>query len=389
MRVLLRSLLVTLLPLTCAYAQSLDSSRYQPTRFDYQGACGPQPEASLPRYQPGESVSGTIRIWGNPRMAGVTKLWEEGFRSRQPGVSFETRLKGTDAAMAGLYGGVADLALMGREATLKERMAFEYVYRYQPTRIEIATGSVDLPEHSPALVAFVHKDNPLARLTLAQLDAAFSHERRRGDPAVLTWDQLGLGGDWAGRPINLYTYDLESGTGSYFRQAVLRDSYKLNWDHLREFTQTRPSDGPTADGGRLIVDAVAGDRFGLGVSTPNHASPVVKPLTLANEDSGPWFAATRETVLSRQYPLSRAITAWVNRVSGQPIAPAVREFLRYIVSDEGQNDVAREGGFLPLCPEIAGTQLGSAADRHFWGVPVHQGLYYLVAPPFRKEEQPR
>jgi len=366
---------------TWAAAQSLDTPRYEASRSAALVTCrGPEDLESLPRYRPGAPVSGTIRIWGYPQMAALTKLWEEGFRAHHPAARFENRLAGTNIAMAGLYTGTADLAFMAREATPKERMAFEYTLRYQPTRFELATGSVDVPQHSPALVVFVHKDNPLSRLTLAQLDAIFGYERRRGHTPIDTWDQLGLGGGWSGQRINLYGYDPETGTGSHFRRVVLRDSYKSNWDRLREFTDAPQADGTIVEAGRQILDALAKDRFGIGVSTLNHANPLVKPVALAAEDGGPWLEARRETVFTRRYPLTRAVSAWVNRVSGQPLAPGVQEFLRYILSYEGQHDVVRDGGFLPLCAEVAREQLGVEGDRYFYGVPV---------PAFKKEELPR
>jgi phosphate transport system substrate-binding protein len=372
---------VVALSATWATAQSLDTPRYEASRSAALVTCSDaEGREPLPAYRPGRQVSGTIRVWGNPQMAALTKLWEEGFRAHQPAVRFENRLTGTNVAMAGLYTGTADLAFMGREATPKERMAFEYTLRYQPTRFELATGSVDVPQHSPALVIFVHKDNPLSRLTLAQLDAIFSYERRRGHTPIGTWDQLGLGGEWSGQRINLYGYDPETGTGSHFRRVVLRDSYKSNWDRLREFADAPQADGTTVEAGRQILDALARDRFGIAVSTLNHANPQVRPVALAAEEGGPWLEARRETVFTRRYPLTRAVSAWVNRVSGQPLAPGVRELLRYILSYEGQQDVARDGSFLPVCAEVAREQLGVDGDRYFYGVP---------APAFKKEELPR
>jgi phosphate transport system substrate-binding protein len=299
----------------------------------------------------------TLLIWGNRQMAGLTTRWQEGFRARHPGVSFETRLMGTGTGMAGIYTGVADVAFMGRECTPKEIMAFEWVFRYKPTRVEVATGSVDVPGHSPALVVFVHEDNPLSRLTLAQLDAIFGHERRRGHAPIGTWDQLGLAGEWSGRQLDLYGYDVDTGSGSFFRHAVLDDSAKLNWDRLRELGGGRPPDG--AEAGRRILDALAANRFGIAVSSLAYARPHVKPLALAIDDRGPWIAATAESVVAREYPLTRVVSAWINRPPGQPVEPSLREFLRYVLSPEGQQEIARDGGFLPLGADAMRRQLAS------------------------------
>src|SRR5712692_6503225 len=139
-----------------------------------------QGPSSLPAYQPEQKVSGNLRSWGNDRMQPLMTRWENGFRKHHPDVRFETTLQGTGTAIAGLYTGVADLALMGRSVSSTESMAFEWVFRYKPLGVQVSTGSLAVTGKSYAPVVFVHKDNPLSQLTLAQLDAAFGCEHLRG-----------------------------------------------------------------------------------------------------------------------------------------------------------------------------------------------------------------
>src|SRR3977135_2513893 len=116
----------------------------------------------LPHYQPGQTVDGTIRIWGDDQMNIVMKHWQDGFGKYHSNVRFETKLIGSGTGRAGLSTGVADVALMGRDATPSEIMAFEWVFRYKPLGVEVATGSLDVPGKTFALAVFVHKDNPLS-----------------------------------------------------------------------------------------------------------------------------------------------------------------------------------------------------------------------------------
>jgi phosphate transport system substrate-binding protein len=315
-------------------------------------------EASLPPYQPGQDVSGTLRLWASEAMRSVVMRWQEGFRKYHPGVTVTTDHRGTDVAVAGLYTDSADIALLGREPTASEMQAFEWIFRYQPSRIEIMNGSLDVPGKSPALVVFVHKDNPLAKLTLAQLDAVFGYEHRRGLDNRRTWEQLGVGGDWAGRPIHLYARDITSGTGRFFRHAVLNDSRNMNWDHLQEYLDKGNADGSAVDADRRILEQLKQDRFGMAVSNLRFAGPDLKPLALGAEADGPFVEATRERLIARQYALGRTAIALINRAPGHAIDPKVREFLRYILSREGQADVAGEGDFLPLDPHAARIGLG-------------------------------
>jgi phosphate transport system substrate-binding protein len=79
----------------------------------------------------------------------------------------------------------------------------------------------------------------------------------------------------------------------------------------------------------------------------------VKPLALARYAGGPYYDATKATLINRQYPLVRIIPAEIDREPGHPVDPKVREFLRYILSREGQEDIVRNGKYLPMQPEAA------------------------------------
>jgi phosphate transport system substrate-binding protein len=296
---------------------------------------------SLPEYRPDQTVSGDIRIWGTAAMLSITKYWGQDFRKHQPNVSLDSNLMGTGTAMAGLYTGVADVALMGRAATPKEIMAFEWVFQHKPLAIEVMTGGLESVDKSPALVVFAHRDNPISSITLAQLDAIFGCEHLRGLSAIRTWGQLGLKGEWADTSIHAYGYDAETGTGSFFQQLVLKGSRKWNWEIIKEFPDSQQ-----------IIEALSGDRSGIAISSQHYLSPQVKRLAVARDDGSPYFEPTRENVVKRRYPLTRSIFIYINRAPGKPLDPKLKEFLRFVLSQAGQGAVLRDGGYLPLTAEI-------------------------------------
>jgi phosphate transport system substrate-binding protein len=312
---------------------------------------------TLPQFKPGRRVTGTIRIWGNDAMSAVALRWEDGFRRYQPNVGFQTNLRGSGTAMGGLYTGAADLAFMGRPATPKEIMAFEWVFRYKPVGLEIMTGSLNVPGKSPALAVFVHKNNPISSLTLKQLDAIFSCEHRRGPASIQTWGELGLKGEWADKPIAAYTHDTETGTASFFRETVLNGSYKWSWDHVKEFKDAHRADGSVYDSAQQIADALAKDRYGIGISTVRYALPELKLVALAAHDGESYYMPTPESLIERNYPLTRVAYVYLNREPGRPLDPKLAEFLRYILSRAGQAEVLREHGFLPLSRAVVLDQL--------------------------------
>ncbi len=298
-------------------------------------------------------AAGVIRVWGTAELRPLLERWQDGFKKNHPDARFEVRLTGSDAGLPGLYTRRADIALLGREATAAEGKAFEWIFRYKPTAIEVATGSLGAPGHSPALVVYVHRDDPLTQITLAQLDAAFGSERLRGAPEnIRTWGQLGLTGTWRDRPIHLYAPDTEEGAGRFFRSVVLNDSRMLDWEHLREFADTKGR-GATHDAGQKILAALAADPLGLAVAGAGFTDTRVRALSLAVEAAGPFVAPTRDSLIARTYPLTRAVFAYVNRTPDAPLDSKVREFLDYVLSPEGQRAVSAPLAFLPLDAEAA------------------------------------
>lgn len=316
---------------------------------------------SLPHYQPKQVVTGTIRIWGHGSpghdfMGKLMRYWEDGFRRFQPGIRIENRMYGTASAIGALYTGVADMTILGEEIHAPAVAAFERVMHYPPLGIEIANGSLDVRNFDYAHVFFVHKDNPLSKLTLVQLDAIFGSEHRRGPRNIRTWGELGLGGEWQDKPITPYGWRVDDDFATYLQDTLLMGSHRWNCD-LREFRHITRPDGSIIDHGQQILDALARDRYGIAVSNLRYQNAQVKPLALATEDGAPYYEATKENLIQHRYPFTRVIPAFINRQPGKPIDPKVREFLSYLLSYEGQHDLVREGGYLPLSEESIREQL--------------------------------
>jgi phosphate transport system substrate-binding protein len=325
--------------------------------------CEPFAQAPLPSYTPQQHVSGVIRTWGSEHMGALMKRWEAGFRKYQPDIAFVDNLKGTASAQFGLHVNVADLALSGRQLFPYEYYGIYRRSQLYPIEIEVATGSFDVRSKSTAIGVFVHKDNPLARLTLKELDGIYGDARTGGwqaiewveaaargkDANIRTWGQLGLTGEWADKPIHVYgPPGLYPGGVSYFQTRVMGGADTWN-ETLREY-----------DDRNAMLKALASDRYGIAYAALAYATPQVKPLALAETAAGPYVAPTRATVADRSYPLTRSAYIYVapDTATGDraKLDPKLREFLRYVLSSEGQWEVAREGDYLPLSEAVAENQ---------------------------------
>jgi phosphate transport system substrate-binding protein len=313
---------------------------------------------------PREEVSGRIVIWGHGALGGrfdfieaLVKDWEKGFLKYHPGVKFENRLTGTASAIGALYTGTGDLALMGREIWPFEITAFKEVRGYEPTGIDVVTGSFKTRNRGYAIVVFVHKSNPIAGLTMRQLDAVFSVDRRRGGAPVHTWGDLGLTGEWADRPVHPYGFSLSRGFAEYLEQTVFDGGHRWN-PELREFADLPGSTGGATDGGQRMLDALAKDKYGVALSGLVYSHPDVRPVAIAAEEGAVFVVPSETSVMDHSYPLTRIITMFLDRPPGKPVAPHLKEFVRYILSRDGQEAVVRDGGgYLPVLAPVAETEL--------------------------------
>jgi phosphate transport system substrate-binding protein len=325
---------------------------------------GPEQQAlnGLPHYQPKEMVSGTIRLWGHGApvldfMGMLVKAWEAEFQRFQPGVSFEYDMYGTASAMGALYTGKGDIAILGQEIYPFETVAFEQVKHYPPLEVEIATGSLDVRNFDFAIGVFVNSKNPLSHMTLEQIDKVFAYHAGGRSANITTWGQLGLTGEWADKPIHLYGWHESDVFSTFVERAALHNGHQWRCG-MKQYAHIHRADGTIYDSGQQIVDELANDPYGMGLSNVRYLhNDAVKPLALGRSAKGPFYAATKATLINRQYPMGRIIPAEINRVPGQPIDPKVREFLRYLLSREGQEQIVRNGKYLPMQPAAARREL--------------------------------
>lgn len=221
---------------------------------------------------------------------------------------------------------------------------YEAKYGHEPFRVQVSMGTFDTTRHIQALGVYVHPENPLRRITLQQLDAIYSAERRRGAAAdIVTWSQLGLTGAWADRPIHFYGRKKDNEVPFHFRDVVqLGAPFKAGY--------AEPGAGLSAD----VIAAVAGDRFGIGFCGFAYQNANIKRLALAAND-GVVIEPTPAAVASGRYPLARPLWLYVNRVPGRPLDPVIKAFLTFVLSKEGQAVVVADNYF-PLPPMIAATE---------------------------------
>ncbi|MEZ5532141.1 MAG: hypothetical protein R3E69_07140 [Steroidobacteraceae bacterium] len=319
----------------------------------------------LPAYEPKQRVSGTLRLWGSNYLSdgAVGHGWEQGFRRYHPGVRFEYYTPTVLVAAPGLASGQADIGV-SRRFTFDEILAYQRVKGHHPSRVAFATGSYNVPGWNPALGIYVHRDNPLRQLTLQQLDGIFGAERTGGydqnfvwrpefargpEKNIRTWGQLGLTGEWADKPINVYGLNLKYHQQYLIEQRAFRGGSKWN-ERLREYAHYTRADGSNVVANVQLLEDVSNDCYAIAYSNEGYIKPehIVHKVALAEREGAPYVELTLDTVRDHSYPLWDEVYFYFDRKLGEPVKPIVEEYIRYALSREGQQIVMEDGKWLPL-----------------------------------------
>lgn len=326
---------------------------------------------TLPDYVPQQQVTGTIRNAGSG-FAGLLAMWEAGFAKVQPGIHFADQLQSGDAAIGAVEAHAADLAINGREPVLTEYLSFAEVFGNDgPFQVTVATGSFDKLGRTWAPVIYVHKTNPITHLSLKQLDGIFGADRiggyrgykwttalaRGASGNIRRWGQLGMKGRWSGKPIQTYGY-APTGMSNFFEEKVFHGGTKWN-PNYRQYVEASAKQATDRAGttDQMIAD-LARDPYGIAWAGIAHGAgnPKLKIIALRDGEQGPDILPTLESIRNRTYPLTRSVFIQLNRPPGTPIDPPLKEFLRFILSRQGQSLVRQQGNYLPLTHEEAERQ---------------------------------
>jgi phosphate transport system substrate-binding protein len=288
-------------------------------------------DKSLNKYQSVGGVSGNLNSIGSDTLNNLLTMWAEGFRKKYPNVNIQIEGKGSSTAPPALTEGTAQLAPMSREMKNSEIDAFEKKHGYKPTKIAVAIDTIAI---------FVNKDTPIKSLSLEKVDAIFSKNHKRGYPTeIATWGQLGVTGQLASQPISLYGRNSASGTYGFFKEhALAKGDYK---DSVKE-----------QPGSASVVQGITKDKNGIGYSGIGYKTSGVKVLALSEKEGQPAVEATYENALNNTYPLSRFLYVYVAKDPKKPLPKLQEEFLKFVLSKEGQEVVIKDG-FLPLTAKMS------------------------------------
>ncbi len=310
-------------------------------------------DPKMPKWTPGPVTvepEEELNIVGADVMDEITLGWAKQMRKAYPRLSVTIEARASGAGAPGLVSGKGHLAPVGREMLPAEEKAFVEKFGYKPFYVRVATGSVGSLGKTATSVIFVDKDNPIKGLTLAQLDAIYSKTRNRGYKEVNTWGDLGLTGDWAARPIHLYGLKHPNGIEWFLKLTALQNGdYKENIQFTKGKGFTHAFN--------VAAEDMATHPGGLTYALLANLTPNVKVVPLAEKEGQPFVAPTLQNVYTHKYPLSRYVYIFVNKAPGKPLEPKIKEFLKLVLSKQGQEVVANERVYIPLTADVVKEEL--------------------------------
>lgn len=289
----------------------------------------PKVDAGIPSYKKASGVSGNLSSVGSDTLANLMTLWAEEYKRAYPNVNIQIQAAGSSTAPPALTEGTSNVGPMSRKMKAKELEAFEKKYGYKPTAIPVAID---------ALAVFVNKDNPVKGLSITQVDGIFSSTHKcKGSTDIAKWSDAGVTGKLGSMDVQLYGRNSVSGTYGYFKKhALCKGDYKAT-------VNEQP-------GSASVVQSVATSINAIGYSGIGYKTTGVRAVPLSKTGTD-YVEAIPANAVNGTYPLARFLYIYVNKAPNKPLPPLEREFIKMVLSKQGQEVVIKDG-YIPLPKEV-------------------------------------
>lgn len=279
-------------------------------------------DPNLPVYRPVNSLQGELKLIGSNTMSHVASVWASGFRQFYPDVKISILINGSREAVSSVATGQAHLGLLSRSITAEEAADFQKKLSHPP---QVLTPCLE------RMAIYVHKDNPIKGLTLQQVDAVFSTDCKRGaTKPIRTWGQLGFPGAWETQPVVAQGRRDDTGSQVYFQEAVLLGG------EYRSDLQSHPDN-------LELLNAIVADPRSIGFAGLCYDNPQVRTVPIAIGAEGPFVGIDSEQADAGLYPLVRPLQLVVNHDPAKGLPALQAEFIKYVFSRLGQEDVIKSG----------------------------------------------
>ncbi|MGF6439465.1 phosphate transport system substrate-binding protein [Paraburkholderia youngii] len=317
---------------------------------------------------------GKVRIVGFDDMSGMVAKWDDAFTRTHPGIRFEPILKGNGTGIPAITYDMTLFAPEGGGATLLELLPYEKIYGSKKDVvaalvIRVGHGSLNPDAKTSSLGIVVNKNNPIESLSEQQVASIFSTGSGTGD--VTNWSQLGMNGALADKPIHptgLYwdayqrPEDPSMGEFMMYRHMGQFPGYVFT-PNYEQFVYYRD-----------VVQKVASDPYAVGIVALNKVDPSVRVVPIVGTDGHTLSSGSVSDLMADRYPYGRDLYIYLRREPGTPFDPLAKEYMRLILSKQGQEVIAQDNkGYLPLTAEEVKVELAKLDAAETWQTRAKQG----------------
>jgi len=256
-----------------------------------------------------------IQNKGSDTLVNVAQAWAEAYPKVNPDIAVAVSGGGSGTGIAAMINGTVDIANASRKMKDKERKLAEKNGQHP---VEHVVGY-------DALAVFIHKDNPVKSMSLAQLKDIYGR-----DPKVKNWSDMGITVPGCKDKIIVVSRQNNSGTYAYFKKTVLGKKGRYRQGTL------------DMHGSKDVVDLVEKTPCAIGYSGLAYATDHLKTVCISKADEA-CVSPSVATASDRSYPIARPLFMYTD---GEPKG-AIKEYMDWIKSDVGQC-ILKKKGYAPI-----------------------------------------
>ena len=283
--------------------------------------------ASLKEYEDPPKVLGKLASLGSGLTTIPLNRWAAEFATLHPEAELNIQRGGSVEGLVKFLTGEVDLVPISRTLPAADIARFKAKFGYEPAQIIVAQDAVGV---------YVNKDNPIAGLTVAQLEAIYSRSINTAVGQPEFWGDLGVTGPLATEMLNRVSLSKAHGSHMFFQDEILHGGDYRFSVHFEPVSSS-------------LVQAAGADPTVIGFASVMFGTDRTRFVPLQAKD-GAWLLPTYENTVSGRYPLVRPMRIVFNRKPDGTMNPVARELLRFAVSRRGQRVMALASGY-PLTLE--------------------------------------
>jgi len=276
-----------------------------------------------------------IRLSGSTTVSNIINLLAGQFEQKHTDTVIKLTSAGSSSAVRAMLIDPNVVGQMSRPMKKKEHEQFKAQYGVEPIELKIAVD---------AIAIFVHKDNPIQQLTMAQLKSIFVQNKHNEE--VDLWQSVGNNNSeddyWQTAKIQRYGLNSKTGAYSLFKKKVLnKQDFNVQ---MRSFSTSSST-----------VQAVGVEKNAIAFASSYYATKKTRFVALQAGDKQ-YYQPNEQSLTNLDYPLARYLYLYVTPESQTAHSVEFKQFIQFLMAQDTQALIKR-AGFYSVAKDIRNKQM--------------------------------